>query len=343
MKALVHTAPLVLEFREVPDPHPGDGEVLVRVRACGICGSDVHGYTGATGRRIPPIIMGHEASGTVEAVGKNVGTLAEGDRVTFNSTVYCNQCAECRRGRMNLCRNRKILGVSTPAFRANGAMAEFVVVPWWITHRLPDGVSFDEAALVEPASVSLHAVRITPIDVNDVVVVVGAGQIGLFAMQAARLRGAGTVVALDVKEERLALARQFGADVAINSSRGNAAEELRRALGRPDADAVMEAVGTEATVRLAMNLTKSGGHLTLIGNVAPMIQVNLQDIVMRELTIRGSCAIAGEYPACLDLMASGRMQVKPLITRIVPLADGQEAFDALHRGEPGLMKIVLKP
>ncbi len=343
MKALVHTAPMQFEFRDVPQPQFGEDEVLVRVRACGICGSDVHGYTGTTGRRIPPIIMGHEASGIVEAVGRNARNVAEGERITFDSTVYCNQCPACREGRMNLCQSRKVLGVSTPTFHRDGAMAEYVVVPWWIIHRLPEAVSFEEAACIEPASVSLHAARITPIDVNDVVAVVGAGQIGLFAMQAARVKGAGRIVALDVREERLALARELGADVTIHSGSGDVGAEMRRLMGRPDADAVLEAVGTEATVRLAMDLTKLGGNLTLIGNVTPRIQVNLQDIVSRELTIRGSCAIAGEYRACLDLMAAGRIQAKPLISRIVPLSDGQAAFDALHHAEPGLMKIVLRP
>ncbi|MBI4572551.1 MAG: galactitol-1-phosphate 5-dehydrogenase [candidate division NC10 bacterium] len=343
MKALVHTAPMQFDLRDVAQPQPAEDEVLVRVKACGICGSDVHGYTGSTGRRIPPLIMGHEAAGIVEGVGRSARDVAVGDRITFDSTVYCNQCPACRQGRMNLCQDRKVLGVSTPVFRRDGAMAEYVVVPWWIIHRLPDAVSFEEAALIEPAAVSLHAARITPIEVNDVVAVVGAGQIGLFAMQAARVKGAGIIVVLDVKEERLALARQLGADVTINSGTGDVAAEMRRAVGRPDADAVLEAVGVEATVRLAMDLTKLGGNLTLIGNVTPRIQVNLQDIVSRELTIRGSCAIAGEYRACLDLMAAGRIRAKPLISRIVPLADGQAAFDALHHGEPGLMKIVLQP
>jgi threonine dehydrogenase-like Zn-dependent dehydrogenase len=343
MRALVHTAPLQFDLRDVPEPKPNDEEVLVRVKACGICGSDVHGYTGKTGRRIPPIIMGHEAAGVVEAVGRKVQNVTVGERITFDSTVYCNQCSACRQGRVNLCQDRKVLGVSTPAFRRDGAMAEYVVVPWWITYRLPDAVSFEEAALIEPASVSLHAARITPIDVNDVVVVVGAGQIGLFAIQAVRVKGAGTIIALDMKEERLALARQLGADVTINPGKADVAAEMRRAVGRPDADAVLEAVGAEASVQLAMDLTKLGGHVTLIGNVTPRIQVNLQDIVSRELTLRGSCAIAGEYRACLDLMAAGRIRAKPLISKIVPLAEGQAAFDALHGGGAGLMKIVLKP
>ncbi len=343
MKALVHTAPMKFEIRDVPVPEYGDDELLVRVKAVGICGSDVHGYTGKTGRRIPPLIMGHEAGGVVEAVGRNVKNASVGDRLTFDSTVYCNQCPACRQGRVNLCADRKVLGVATPAFHRDGAMAEYVVVPWWIIYRLPEAVSFEEAALIEPCSVSLHAARITPIEVNDVVAVVGAGQIGLFAMQGARVKGAGKLVVLDVREERLVLARQLGADVTINPSTGDVTAEMRKALGRPDADVVLEAVGTETAVSLALGLTKLGGHLTLIGNVTPRIQVILQDIVSREITIRGSCAIAGEYQASLDLMAAGRINGRPLISRVMPLAEGQQAFDALHHGTPGLIKIVLRP
>ncbi|MFA5028636.1 MAG: alcohol dehydrogenase catalytic domain-containing protein [Candidatus Methylomirabilota bacterium] len=343
MKALVHVAPFKFELRDVPIPEPADQEVLIRVKSVGICGSDVHGYTGTTGRRIPPIIMGHEASGVVDRVGRAVSGLLPGERVTFDSPVYCNQCPACRLGQVNLCQSRKIIGVSTPTFRAEGAMAEYVVVPSWIIHKLPEGVSFEEAAMIEPAGVGMHAARITPIDVNDVVIVVGAGQIGLLAMQGARIKGAGTLVVMDVKEDRLAFAKEMGAQVTINTSAGDPAEALRKAIGRPDADVVIEAVGLEATVAMSLRLTKLGGNLTLIGNVTPKIQVNLQEIISREVTIRGSAAIAGEYPACLNYIAQGRLQVKPLISRICPLAEGQASFDALHHGEPGLMKILLQP
>ena len=343
MKALVHTAPLKLEFIDWPAPILAPLEVLVRVAAVAICGSDVHGYTGITGRRIPPIIMGHEASGVVEAVGAEVSGWPRGTRVTFDSTVYCNECSECRRGRINLCENRQILGVSPPAFRRHGAMAEFVAVPHWILHRLPDGLSFEEAALVEPAAVAMHAARITPIAPGATVVVVGAGAIGLLALQTAKLLGAGTVVVIDVREERLAVARQLGADVVINSGGGDPREELRSATGRPTSDVVMEAVGIGQTVQLATDLSAPGGHLTLIGNVQPSIEQNLQAIISKELTIRGSAASAGEYPTCLAFLAAGRLQVKPIISRVMSLADGQAAFDALRRGDAGLLKIVLRP
>jgi len=343
MKALVHTAPMQFELRDVPIPTYNEDELLIRVKACGICGSDVHGYTGKTGRRIPPIIMGHEASGVVEAVGSRVTEAKAGDRVTFDSTIYCNQCQACRAGRVNLCQSRKILGVSTPQFRAQGAMAEYVVVPRWILYKMPEEVSFEEAALIEPAGVGMHAARITPIEVNDVVAVIGAGQIGLLAMQGALVKGAGTVVVLDVREERLEFARTLGAHVTINTAKGDVVKALGRAIGRPTVDATLEAVGLEATVKLGIDITKLGGNLTLIGNVTPLIQVNLQDIVSHELTIRGSCAIAGEYPSCLNLIAQKRFQVKPLISRIVPLEEGQASFDALHHGQADLMKIVIRP
>ena len=343
MKALVHTEPYKFEFKDFPDPRPGDEEILVRVKSVGICGSDVHGYTGQTGRRIPPLIMGHEASGVVEAVGKNALNVAVRDRITFDSTVYCNQCQWCRLGRVNLCENRQILGVSIPDYRRHGCMAEYVVMPWWIIFRLPEAVSFEEAALVEPAGVSMHAARITPIDVNDVVAVTGAGPIGLFAIQAVRVKGAGTIIALDVREERLAMARELGADVTINPSRGDVNAELQRLLGRPDVDAVLEAVGTPPAVDLAFKLVKRGGNLTLIGNVTPQITVNLQDLISRELTVRGSAAIAGEYQTVLDLMAQGRIKAKPLISQTRPLSEGQAAFDVLHKGDPKLFKIVLHP
>lgn len=343
MKALVHTAPMQFELRDVPMPKYHDDELLIRVKACGICGSDVHGYTGRTGRRIPPVIMGHEASGVVEAVGARVTEAKVGDRVTFDSTIYCNECPACRAGRVNLCQNRKILGVSTPQFHRDGAMAEYVVVPRWILYKLPGAVSFEEAALIEPAGVGMHAARITPVDINDVVAVIGAGQIGLLALQGVLAKGAGTVVVLDVREERLEFARRLGAHATVNTAQGDVARALERAIGRPSVDATLEAVGLEATVKMGIDITKLGGNLTLIGNVTPLIQVNLQDIVSHELTIRGSCAIAGEYPSCLNLMAQKRFQVKPLISRIVPLEEGQASFDALYHGQADLMKIVIRP
>jgi L-iditol 2-dehydrogenase len=190
MKALLLSAYKQLDIVDMPVPKPADDELLIRIRACGICGSDVHGYDGSTGRRLPPIVMGHEAAGLVESVGSAVTDFHAGDRVTFDSTVYCGKCFYCLRGQVNLCDNREVIGVSTPGFRRMGAFAEYVAVPARIAYPLPDNMPFPHAAMIEAVSVAVHAVSLTPIALDDTVVVVGAGMIGLLALQAARQAGA---------------------------------------------------------------------------------------------------------------------------------------------------------
>ena len=191
MKALLLSAYKQLDIVNMPQPQPAEDELLIRIQACGICGSDVHGYDGSTGRRLPPIVMGHEAAGLVESVGSAVMGFRPGDRVTFDSTVYCGKCFYCLRGQINLCDNREVIGVSAPAFRRMGAFAEFVTVPARIAYRLPENLPYAHAALIEAVSVAVHAVSLTPIALDDTVVVVGAGMIGLLTLQAVRQAGAG--------------------------------------------------------------------------------------------------------------------------------------------------------
>jgi L-iditol 2-dehydrogenase len=172
MKALVLEQYKVLKLIDMPIPAFGPGDLLVKVKACGICGSDVHGYDGSTGRRLPPIVMGHEAAGVVEAVGDDVKDIQPGDRVTFDSTVYCGNCFFCSRGQLNLCDNRQVLGVSTPEFKRHGAFAEYVSVPRRISYKLPDALSFEHAALIEAVSIAVHGVNRTPIRLGDTCVIV---------------------------------------------------------------------------------------------------------------------------------------------------------------------------
>src|SRR5689334_17608350 len=178
MKALLLSEYKKLEIADLPTPSPGPGDLLVRVAACGICGSDVHGYDGSSGRRIPPIVMGHEAAGIVAGVGAGVKSFREGDRVTFDSTIYCGECAFCRSGEANLCDNRQVLGVSCGDYRRAGAFAEYVVLPSRIVYRLPDNLPFEEAAMLEAVSVAVHAVSLAQASVNSPALVVGAGMIG---------------------------------------------------------------------------------------------------------------------------------------------------------------------
>jgi len=343
MKALVHTKPYCLEYSDFPDPVPGDDEVLIRVKACGICGSDVHGFTGKTGRRIPPLIMGHEAAGIVEGSGKDVDGFSKGDRVCFDSTVYCNKCHACRHGLVNRCDKRQVLGVSVPAFRRHGAFAEYVAVPSWIVSKIPDHMSFVDAALLEPASIGTHAANRAPISGGDTVVVIGTGTIGLFILQGARLRGASKVIAVDVDDFRLGVAKELGADVQINPKKTDLKQAVLSETQNKGANVSLEAVGYAKTFADAVSITRMGGHVVAVGNLEKEAEFDLQEFIARELTFTGSYASSGEFRDCIDLVASGKINVKPLISDVLPLKEGPSAFDRLLKGEENLLKIVLEP
>ncbi len=343
MKALVLTDYRKLEIQELPKPDPGPGEVLIRVAACGVCGSDVHGYDGSTGRRIPPLVMGHEAAGTVADLGAGVTSVKVGQRVTFDSTVYCGQCFFCRRGNVNLCDARQVLGVSTPEFRRAGAFAEFVTVPERILYPLPDSLSFQKAAMIEAISVAVHAVDITPVVLNDTAVVVGAGMIGLLTLQAARLAGCRRVIAVDVDEGRLNTARALGATDSIMAKGNDVPALVRELTGGRGADVSFECVGATPTVQSAIESVRKGGTVTLVGNISPKIELPLQSVVTRQIRLQGSCASSGEIPACLDLLASGLINVEPMLSAFVPLDEGPQWFERLYHHEAGLMKVVLHP
>ena len=340
MKALVNTAPYRLEYTDWPMPAYGPDDLLIRVKACAVCGSDIKGYSGKTGRRQPPIIMGHEAAGIVEAVGANVSDYAPGDRVCFDSTVYCLRCEYCLSGHYNMCSDRQVVGVSEGTYRRHGAMAEYVVVPHWIGIKLPDSMSYAQAALVETASIGVHAANRTPLKLNDTVVVVGAGGVGLVALQAIRLKGAGKTIITDLSPSRLQMAKDLGADVTVQADVPDLLSELRAATGPEGADAVMEAVGIQPTIDTALAITRKAGVLTLIGNVSPRVEFDLQSIVSREITVYGVCASNGEFADCVDLVASGRINVDPFISELVSLEDGQEVFDRLYKGVEGNIRSV---
>ncbi len=342
MKALLLSSYNHLEIVDSPVPSPGPHEVLIRVAACGICGSDVHGYDGSSGRRIPPIVMGHEAAGTIAAQGREVRELFTNDRVTFDSTVSCGACEYCKRGEINLCHRREVLGVSCTDYRRAGAFAEYVVVPARIVYRLPASISFPEAALLEAVAVAVHAVSLAKDVPNRTVLVIGAGTIGLLCLQAIRVAGASRIFISDIDESRLAVAKVFGADERLSPGVrfAKAISELTDGEG---VDLVVEAVGRNDTVRTAVDSVRKGGTILLVGNITPEVELPLQKIVTRQIRLQGSCASSGEYPRCIDLMASGAINVKPLISAVAPLEQGALWFKRLHAREPGLTKVVLTP
>ncbi|MDE2927333.1 MAG: galactitol-1-phosphate 5-dehydrogenase [Acidobacteriota bacterium] len=344
MKALVLNQYRKLDLLDVPSPDAAPNEVLVRVRSCGICGSDVHGYDGSSGRRIPPVIMGHEASGVVAEVGTAARAFDPGDRVTFDSMICCRRCVFCRAGRPNLCEDRRVLGVSCGDYRRHGAFAEYVTVPDHVVFRVPDEVSFDEAAMVEPVSVAVHAVARANPALGDKALVVGAGMIGLLTIQALRSAGCGRIFAADLAADRLRLAKELGADEIIQSGDGtDVPAVLREMTGGLGADVVMEAVGIAETVAMSIESVRKGGTVVLIGNIAPTVGFGLQSVVTREIDVLGSCASSNDYPACLDMMRRGAIRVRPVLSASVPLERGQEMFDRLYAREPGLTKVILHP
>jgi L-iditol 2-dehydrogenase len=343
LKALIYTKPYSLEYSDFPDPVSGDDDVLVRVKACGICGSDVHGFTGQTGRRIPPLIMGHEAAGIVEGLGKNVRGFKKGDRVCFDSTVYCNKCEACRAGLFNRCDKRQVLGVSVPEFKRHGAFAEYVAVPWWIVTKIPDELSFVHAAFLEPASIGTHAANRAPISNNDTVVVIGAGTIGLFILQAAKLRDAAKIIAVDINEFRLDIAKKLGADKLINPLNSDFHEAILQETEGKGANVTFEAVGYAKTFADAVGITRLGGYVVAVGNLEKKAEFDLQQLVAKEHTFIGSYASSGEFRDCIQLVASGKINVEQLISDILPLKEGPDAFDRLLKAEENLLKIVLEP
>jgi L-iditol 2-dehydrogenase len=343
MKALLLKNYKELELVDFPTPECGPNDVLVRVRACGICGSDVHGFDGSTGRRIPPLVMGHEAAGEIAAIGANVKDFHEGDRVTFDSTVSCGHCYFCCRGEINLCDNRQVLGVSCGDYRRHGAFAEYVLVPANIVYKLPDSLAYEHAALIEAVSIAVHAVNITPITLGDTAVVVGTGMIGLLVVQAARLAGCSQVIAVDLDDAKLEVAKSLGANHGINPKNSDAPARIAELTGGHGAAVAIEAVGATSPIKTAILSVRKGGTVTLVGNISPNIELPLQSIVTRQIRLQGSCASNGEYPACIDLLASGAIRVDAIISAHATLEETPKMFERLYSHDPLLMKVVVRP
>ncbi len=343
MKAMLLGEYKKLTIVDMPEPDFGSNDLLVSVQACGICGSDIHGYDGSSGRRIPPLVMGHEASGIVSKVGRDVSKFREGDRVTFDSTVSCGNCSNCRSGRVNLCLNRQVLGVSCGEYRRHGAFAEYVVVPQNIAYHLPDELSFEHAALIEAVSIAVHATNRTPKLLGQRAVIVGSGMIGLLVIQAIKLAGFAEIIAVDLDDEKLDKALSLGATHVLNAAKCDVEQEVMKLTNDQGSDVALEVVGATATIQTAINCTRRGGAVTLVGNLAPKIELPLQSVVTRELSLFGSCASNGEIPECIRMLSSGAIDVRPLITATASLEDGPAWFERLYGGEKGAMKVILAP
>lgn len=343
MKALMLEQYNKFAYTDVEMPEFGPEDLLIRVKACGICGSDIHGMDGSSGRRIPPLIMGHEAAGVVEKMGDRVTQFQAGDRVTFDSMISCGACHFCRRGEQNLCDSRRVLGVSPGEYRQHGAFAEYVVIPQQIAFSLPDELTFEHASMAEPVSIAMHAVNITPLKLGESAVVIGAGMIGNLVIQSLRMAGAGQIIAVDLADEKLDIAREVGATDVLNASKCDVPAEVYKLTNGRGADMAFEVIGIAAGVKSAVDSVRKGGSVTLVGNLTATVDFPLQSIVTREIRLYGSCGVNGEYPAAINAISSGAINVDALISSVSPLSEGASWFDRLYSHEVGLMKVILQP
>ena len=339
MRSLLLDAERHLALVDTPIPVPElPTDVLVRVRAVGICGSDLHGYLGHSGRRIPPLVMGHEATGEVVDVGPGVLSLRPGARVATNTVAACGRCRPCLAGDRSLCEHRRILGMNAP-----GAYAEYVVWPEESLPALPDGLSYDAGALAEPLAVALHAVNSAAIKAGDVVFIAGCGPIGVLVHLLVRIAGAGRIIVSDLHPERLETARAFGADVVIDAGREDPVAVAREHTGGSGVDVAIEAVGAGATARQTIDAVRNSGTVVWLGNSQDRIEIGMQSVVTRNLTIRGSYGMTGdEFGRALALLADGRLPVGDIINRYASLDEGPALFEELLAG-PATIKCVMRP
>jgi L-iditol 2-dehydrogenase len=342
MKAAVFRKPLHIAVEEVPIPALGPDDVLVRVKSVGICGSDFHYWkTGTIGDLVirEPLILGHEASGEIADLGNAVSNLATGDRVAVEPGVPCRKCRVCREGRYNLCPRKRFM--SDPP--TNGAFAEYVVWPSDFVFKLPQNLSFDEGALVEPLAVGVYAVRRARIGCGDTVTILGAGPVGLLTLVAAKNAGASEIFVTDIDGWRLEKARELGATATINA-RDDPVAGIQELTQGNYVDVTIETSGsTDATVQ-AVKATRRGGTIVLVGLYEKrQFTYPLLDVVMKELDVRGSIDYANSYPASLKLMASKTFDARSLITHHMRIDDIEKGFRIMAEDSQHRLKIMLHP
>lgn len=323
-------------------PAPKEDEVLIKVEYVGICGSDIHGFE--SGPFIPPkdpnqkIGLGHECAGTVVSVGSKVKKFKAGDRVNIEPGVPCGTCRYCREGRYNICPDVDFMATQ-PNYR--GALTNYLVHPESMTYHLPENVDTMEGALVEPAAVGMHAAAEAAVRPGDKIVILGAGCIGLMTLQACRAMGASEIVVVDIIEKRLAMAEKLGAAAVVNGMKENSEKRVKELLGDWGADIVFETAGSPKTAAQALNMVTRGGKIMIVGTISGDTPINFLKI-NREVKIQTVFRYANNYPMTIDAIASGRFDVKSMVTDIYPYEEVQRAFEESLSRKAEIIKGVIK-
>lgn len=335
MVALIVEKPHVLTLAPERDPAVAAGEVLVRVQRAGICGSDMHIYHGANPFAVYPRVIGHEFSGIVEAVGAGVETVAVGDHVVVDPVVSCGRCYACRAGRTNVCGHLEVFGV-----HRDGGFRNRVAVPAANAIKVRDDLPFSIAALAEPLSIAANVLSRTGIGPDDIVLIYGAGTVGLTVVQVAKLYGARCVIA-DLDDARLARAKEFGADVILNSTRVSIPDAVRDENDGLGPTVVIDGAGVPALLEEACRLASPAGRIGLLGFSPAPCNISQQEIVKKELTLVGSRLNRRLLPQVIDWIESGRLKPEKLITQVFPAADAAEAFALIERDPGSTVKVQL--
>lgn len=337
---MVYYGPWDLRYVDVKTPEPGRDQVLVRVKSVSICGSDLSGYKGGSAMRVPPLIMGHEFSGEIAGLGPGVTNAKVGDRVGIVTNLYCGKCQDCRDGLSNICDNRYIIGTTMKAGSYNGAMADYVVAPAEKIMPLPDRVSFDECALVEPLSISLRATKHAGEVKGKTVAVFGAGPIGLMGILCLKAFGAKRIIAIDIVDNRLKMASQCGATDAVNS-RDDVLGVTRGMTSGVGVDVVFDAAGVPETVNAGIEIARNGGKLIMVGMASPKFEIEYKHAICKELKLLGSYMYTTEMREGLDMISSGKINVRQIITSRHPMSEGPRLFEELTSGKTSDIKVIL--
>lgn len=338
MNQAVMTRPGAIEFREVERPVPGPDEVLIAVKRIGVCGSDIHVYHGLHPYTSYPVVQGHEVAGVAAEVGAAVKGIREGDRVVFMPQVTCGECYPCRHGMYHICDDLKVMG-----FQTSGAAQEYFAVKAEMVLKLPEHLSLDEAAMVEPVSVAVHALSRAGDVAGKKVVVLGAGTIGNLVAQVARAEGASQVMITDISEYKLDKARQCGIELTINTAQEDLGAAILQHFGPDKADLILECVGVQPTITQAVSNARKGSTIIVVGVFGKKPEVDLGLVQDRELSLVGTLMYQKrDYEKAIDLVAQGKLCLTPMITHRFSFKDYLNAYEAIEASGGEYMKVMIE-
>ena len=333
----VMTEPGRIEFRDIPVPEPGRGQALVKIMEIGVCGSDIHVYHGEHPFTSYPVTQGHEVSGVIEKLGEDVQGLKVGQKVTIQPQVVCGECWPCRHGKYNLCEKLKVMG-----FQTTGVASEYFAVDAGKVTPLPEEMSLEEGAMIEPLAVAVHAVRRAGDVTGKDICVLGAGPIGILVAQAAKGLGAGRVMVTDVSGLRLRKARECGADAAVNTRERDFGEAFVEFFGPDKADVIYDCAGNDVTMGQAIKYARKGSVIILVAVFAKTASVDLAVLNDHELDLNTSMMYRGEdYEKAIELAAGGKVKLMPLLSKRFPFREYAEAYRYIDENRESTMKVLI--